>query len=184
MKSLATRLAVALVTFTAGVCLTSLTFRRHAPRAAAVTYTVTYMVDAPPQVGCSKIPTPSGPAAGSKGKSYETPEEKAVRLAEEFVARNGYTDLPPDRANLTGESIEWSSDVDMLLRLRRDSLERRAYGVRPVGKVGRPGWTVVFRHKEHDAPDNTGRAVTMDSDFRNLRVQHQDFFLAAVEKKL
>ena len=117
MKSLAVRLAVALITFTVGVSLAVLAFRRHAPRVAVVEVVKTESVEL--KASCARG---GGPAA----RRDETPEEKAVRLAEEFVARNGYTDLPADRDNLSYESIEWAPNVDEMLRRRHDSLERQA----------------------------------------------------------
>src|SRR3954468_6584229 len=42
-------------------------------------------------------------------QSEELPETKAVRLAEEFIARNGYTDLPAERDQLSPEGIEWGN---------------------------------------------------------------------------
>ena len=184
MKSLAFRVAVALATFTAGVSLAALMFRSPAPR--AVVEVVKYQVEGPPQFERLEIPSSCESVKGSKGKRDEAPEEKAVRLAEEFVARNGYTDLAPDRDGLSYETVEAASDVDEMLEWRRDSIERRAYGLRRSGKGSRSGWTVVFRYRSHycDACDNVGRAVTMDGHFKNLRVEHQDFFLKAVEKKL
>jgi hypothetical protein len=180
MKSLATRLAVALATFAVGVSLTALVFRHAAPRVA-----VTRTVDSPLKYEYIEIP-PCDFGAVPGSERDETPEQKAVRLAEEFVARNGYTDLPPDRDNLSYESIEWEGNIDEMLRFRRDSLERKAYGIRYNGRMGRSGWTVVFKHKRGDGTGSgkVGRAVTMDGDFGNLRVEHKDFFLAGVEKKL
>jgi hypothetical protein len=178
MKRLVVRLAVALVTFAVGVGLSALEFRRDAPR--MVVEKVVLESDA---VGLQ-------PAGGARGGctmfADRTPDAKAVRLAEEFVARNGYTDLPADRENLSSESVEWESNVDEILRLRHDSLERRAYGLRYSGKMGRPGWTVVFRYKERSwaANGRAGRAVTMDENFGNIRVEHKDFLPAGVEKKL
>lgn len=179
MKSLATRLAVALTTFALGVSLAALVFSRPAPvapSAAGGELKYEYI----------EIQSDCGPGGDSKGRREETAEEKAVRLAEEFVARNGYTDLPPDRDNLSYESIEWASDNDKLLWARHDSLERKACGIRYNGRMGRSGWTVVFKHKRGNGTGSgkVGRAVTMDGDFENLRVEHKDFFLAGVEKKL
>ena len=179
MKSLALRLAVALVTFAAGVWLTLLALERPAPRVVvtqAVDTTLKFEVVGIP--GCDL-------SRSFDGERGETPEEKAVRLAEEFVARNGYTDLPADRENLSYESIEWADNVEEMLKWRRDSLERRAYGIRRGGKMGGPGWTVVFKPKglDGDGSRKTGRAVTMDGNFKNLRVEHKDFFLAGVDKR-
>ncbi|HEX9961054.1 MAG TPA: hypothetical protein VGB00_08980 [Pyrinomonadaceae bacterium] len=126
----------------------------------------------------------------------ETPEEKAVRLAEEFIRRNGYTDAPADKNNLSRETVEYSGNVDDLLEQRRNSLEPKAYGVSPVGRGNQKGWTVVFRHSSRfrdnfkvkdklvSDPEKGGRAVTMNENFQNLLVEHKDFRLEKVEKKL
>ena len=111
-------------------------------------------------------------------------EREAVRVAEQFIADNGYTDLPPlaDRRQLSFETIEWADNIDEMLRLRHNTLERKAYGVRR-GKWGDPqGWTIAFRSKGED--QQTGRRVTMDGKGGGIRVEHKDFFLQAVEKKL
>jgi hypothetical protein len=79
---------------------------------------------------------------------------KAVQLAEEFVIKNGYTDLPPskDKREIKRESLEGSSSIDVILMDRRNTLERRAYGAK------------YFQYGE------------------NIKMQHQDFFLNAVER--
>lgn len=114
-------------------------------------------------------------------------EAQAVEFAEKFIERNGYTDLPPDKDNLAYESIERKSDVDEMLKMRYDTLERQAFGI-SRGRKGIPdsGWTVVFRYK--NSSDQTtskiGRAVTMNFDGSAARVEHVDFILAKVDKKL
>jgi hypothetical protein len=105
-------------------------------------------------------------------------QSQAVKAAEQFIARNGYTDLPPDRTKLSYETIEWESDVNRMLEDRHDELERHAYGVTRGGK-GRAGWTVVFRYR-HPADREErklGRAVTMNLDGSDMRVEHVDFIL-------
>ena len=185
MKSLALRLAVALVTFAVGVSLTLLAFKRPAPRVVAQAVDTTLKTQVVGVPGCDL----SRSFGGERG---ETPEQKAVRLAEEFVARNGYTDLPPDRASLSYETIEWESDAEEMLRLRHDSLERKAYGIYYAGRGRGNGWTIVFRpssrhgHGKMVLDGKTvewGRAVTMDKDFEHLRVEHKDFPLGNVHKK-
>ena len=42
-------------------------------------------------------------------------QSEAVALAERFIEQNGYTDLPPDKTDLTHETIEWESDVETML---------------------------------------------------------------------
>ncbi len=184
MKTLAMRLAVALTTFVIGVWLTTLMFSRPTTTLVAV--------GEAPKYELVEIHSDCGAGGGSRGKREETPEEKAVRLAEEFVARNGYTDLPPDRDNLSYESIEWESNLDEMLKQRHDTLERKAYGIYYSGRMGQNGWTVVFRPTlyrcgnallEAKRTGMWGRAVTMDENFENLRVEHKDFTLTNVHKR-
>ena len=177
MKNLAARLAIALVTFAAGVCLSA-----HAPGRRAVRVGVGRA--AQPEVVEVKPSCARG--GGSEGRLDGTAEEKAVRAAEEFIARNGYTDLPPDRDGLSYESVERAPSVEEMLRWRHDSLERKAYGVLYSGRARERGWLVAFRHRARlgREMDGWGRAVTMDRDFKNLLVEHKPFPLANVDKKL
>jgi len=107
-------------------------------------------------------------------------QAEAVAFAEQFIAQNGYSDLPPDKTKLSCETIEWEGNVDRMLQERHDTLERHAYGVRRGRKGGDPGWTVVFRYKGHAGA--TGRAVTMNLDGSEPRVEHIDFFLRYANK--
>lgn len=135
-----------------------------------------------------KLPDPAGIVKIEK-PSYKLKngapldEQTAIQAAERFIADNGYTDLPPlkDARQLTYESLEWESDPEKMLQHRHDTLERKAYSISPHSKNG-PGWTVGFRLKNGDT--KTGRAVTMDKDGGNIRVEHVDVFLQKLEKKL
>ena len=111
-------------------------------------------------------------------------QSEAVALAERLIAQNGYTDLPPDKTKLSYETIEWESNVDRMLQNRHDTLERRAYGVRAGRKGREPGWTVVFRYKHpHDRQMQLkGRAVTMNLDGSEPRVEHKEFILRYAKK--
>lgn len=133
--------------------------------------------------------TPESVAQANQAQTKtETGEEKAVRLAEEFIRRNGYTDAPADRENLTKESIEWESDTGRMLAARKNTLEAKAYGVSEGGRRSDKGWTVVFRHtwSKVDGKQNlkTGRAVTMDENFNKMMLEHVEFFLDKIKKKL
>ena len=123
-------------------------------------------------------------AVGSYAQEKTLNEAEAIRLAEQFIAQNGYTDLPPDKNTLAYESIEWESNIDEMLRQRRNSLEPKAYGV-VRGRKNAPGWTVVFRYKHLATPQTrrNGRAVTMNLDGSKMRVEHVDFILKYVDKK-
>jgi len=107
---------------------------------------------------------------------------RAVRLAEEFVIRNGYTDLPPskDKNEIKLEPIERYSNIDAILADRRNTLERRAYGGKVRPDVG--GWIVVFRYKDKERNAKSGRVVTMGPKGENIRMEHQDFLLNHVER--
>lgn len=74
-------------------------------------------------------------------------EAEPIRLAEQFIAQNGYTDLAPDKSKLAYERIEWESRTDEMLKGRHDTLERKPYGIVSGRKGGAAGWTVVFRYK-------------------------------------
>ena len=111
-------------------------------------------------------------------------QAEAVALAEQFIAQNGYTDLAPDKTKLSYETIEWESNVDRMLQERHGTLERRAYGIVHGRKGGSAGWTVVFRytHPIDRRARSTGRAVTMNLDGSEPRVEHVDFILRYAKK--
>jgi hypothetical protein len=125
-----------------------------------------------------------------QGKKQLT-EADAIRLAERFIVQNGYTDLPAmkDKTKLSHESIDFS-DPDERLKLRFNSLERKAYG---LGKVDlrKDGWTIVFRYNAnnnrsgrndyHQYVKTVGRALTMKADGSDIRMMHQDFYLKDVK---
>src|SRR5262245_16912698 len=108
----------------------------------------------------------------------ERSEPEAIRLAEEFIVDNGYTDLPPseDKSKLKCESVNCGLDEWEMKNIRHNSLSRNAYGVwrYDLKKRGKGSWTVVFRYNCNHSefrrtfPDweqwckTRGRAVTMD----------------------
>lgn len=124
--------------------------------------------------------TPTTPA--QQTKVIELTEAQAIEFAEKFIAQNGYTDLPSDKENLAYESIEWESDVDEMLKTRHNTLERKAFGISRGRKGNSVGWTVVFKYK--GSKSKNGRAVTMGLDGSKARVEHVEFILAKVDKKL
>ena len=111
-----------------------------------------------------------------------TPEQIAVRCAEDFVRRNGYTEMTADTSSPRAfEAIERTDSIPRLLAERHASLEAKAVGICTDNR-GAPGYTVAFRR--HTATSAaTGRAVTMSSRFTNLRMEHVDFILAAIARR-
>jgi hypothetical protein len=120
----------------------------------------------------------------------EISEPEAIRLAEEFIIDNGYTDLPPseDKSKLKCESVNCGLDEWWMKNIRHNSLLRKAYGVwaNDPKKRGKGSWMVVFRYNcDHPEFSRTfpgwekacktqGRAVTMDAYGNNLHMIHQD----------
>lgn len=112
-------------------------------------------------------------------------EAEAIKWAEQFIAQNGYTDLPPNKTKIAYETIEWESNVKEMLKQRHDTLQRRAYGTVRGRKTSSTGWTVVFRYK-HPADREErrlGRAVTMNLNGSNTRVEHVDFILKYARRR-
>src|SRR5215217_9044567 len=118
-------------------------------------------------------------AVVAQSQKHPLTQSEAVAMAERLIAQNGYTDLPPDKTKLSYEMIEWESTVDRMLQTRHNTLERRAYGVRAGRNGSEPGWTVVFRYKHPRDRQmrSNGRAVTMNLDGSEPRVEHKDFIL-------
>lgn len=114
-------------------------------------------------------------------------ESEAIRLAECFVIKNGYTAFNPiaDKSEISKEWTD-SSLVEETLEMRFDTLKSKAYGVKSQGERG---WSVVFNYnfrnprigrldsKFIEHLKNVGRVVTIDSYGRNPRIEHEDFEL-------
>jgi hypothetical protein len=115
-------------------------------------------------------------------------EQTAIQVAEKFIADNGYTDLPPmrDTSQLAYESIEWESNATRILQLRQNTLERKAFSL----SKNKRGWTIGFRHKGGTegvgrvVMEELGRAVTMQLDGGNMRVEHVEVFLKKLDRIL
>jgi len=112
--------------------------------------------------------------------SAEPADRFALRCAERFVVEQAYTELPglTDTSRIVPEGIEWSSSKAEWRSQRHGSLEPRAVGVCTDPKDY--PYTVVFRYRKVRG----ARGVTLDTAFGSLRMQHQDFRLDAVEKRL
>ncbi|HZT59041.1 MAG TPA: hypothetical protein VFA21_10485 [Pyrinomonadaceae bacterium] len=181
MRTLLTRLSAGLVAFLVGVVVVAVIFRYDSKPAANA---IVFPQEAKPATQAS-VPVPVTEQPVGIGEPIMPAEDKAVIVAEEFIRRNGYTTQPPDRNNLSHETIETAESIDGILADRYNTLEPNAYGF-VYGRKGKSGYTVLFRYTNRtgDSSKEAGRAVTMDENFGNLRVEHQDFFLNKVEKKL
>ena len=178
MQHLTVRFLIAVLTFMIGVGAATVWLYHR-------TQTVKTLEN--PTTNRAPEPQVEPPVANQERLAEESPEEKAIRIAEEFIAQNGYTDLPPAKDKLSYETVETASSVDEMLKWRHGTLDRKAYGIIYRGRMGtKGGRTVVFRVNPRYGKewDEWGRAVTMDKDFKNIRVEHKMFPLANVDKKL
>ena len=195
MKRFSTYTIIASTTFFIGIAIATI---------FAIRYSQTFAQTENAKTVESRILTETKIDAKTETQIEELPEAKAIRIAEEFVAQNGYTDLPADKSKIAHETVEFARNLDELLKMRADTLERKAYGIlyKATGtKMGEKGWTVVFREKNvsddyyKSISQSTGkkitrenfpigRAVTMNANFENLLVEHKVFPLQNVDKKL
>jgi hypothetical protein len=131
------------------------------------------------------------PCDGPPPSNREIEAEEAIYLAECFIIQNGYTDLPPmdDKSKLTPENVFPGTDAEGM-KMRRDSLERKAYSYERDNELYGGRWIVMFRYRPHpdvvkfygDGFNYTGRAVIMDFYGKRLSVQHSDYPLRSPER--
>jgi len=118
----------------------------------------------------------------------ELTAEEAVAAAECFIIQNGYTDLPPiaDRSKLTPENV-WGLTDDEGMKMRHDSLERKAHSYERNAEFFGGSWVIMFRYKPHprvvefygNRLDYVGRAVVMNLEDKRIRIQHSDYPLTS-----
>lgn len=105
-------------------------------------------------------------SAAAQGKRIT--EEEAIQIAEEFVERNGNTDLPPGKKSRN--SFEF--------RYKHELIPKAIYIFERSSDV-KQGWTAVFRLSWGNCPecDNSEnyRAVTMDEYGHNLRISQKPY---------
>lgn len=137
--------------------------------------------------------TVENPCDYPRPKYRELEPEEAVYLAECFIIQNGYTDLPPiaDKSKLTPENLFPGTDEEGL-KMRHNSLERKAYSYERDNELYGGSWVVMFRYKSRPNPADfyngklyeSGRAVVMDFYGKRLRVQHSDYPLTMPNAKI
>lgn len=92
---------------------------------------------------------------------------EAIKLAEQFIIEQGYTDAKPDQSYhlIVLEKSEFATDTTRILKDRFNSVKRKAIGVKEHGN----SWTVGFMLINEE--ENIGRGVTMDTLGRNIIMQ-------------
>jgi len=108
-------------------------------------------------------------------------QKQAVKKAEDFIRRNGYTEAPLDTSQypLTFEHIEATLDIRTLLNSRKSSLHPRAFCVLHDSAGWRIGFlSTIIDPQTLDAAsrktDLPGRTVTVPANGAELRVEHAD----------
>lgn len=92
----------------------------------------------------------------------------AVRCAEIYVVRNGYTDLAP-----VPDSSQWVGEfMDLGMDYRRRELERHASALCRFTGGDLPPVLVIFR-RAPPAPEGA-RAVALEADLSYMKIMHQD----------
>jgi hypothetical protein len=105
---------------------------------------------------------------------YVTPtpeEERAIAVAERFIAENGYTDAPANRDRMVPELMQKGLPKSILGQMRHATLYPKAYGVSSEQGVYAPGWTVFF---ELTRGSETLAAVEMSPDLRRVWMSHYE----------
>ena len=135
-------------------------------------------------VGCSESDQAPKRTTSGKPTPLEITAEQAIRIAEEFIRANGYTDYSPeDLGNLDVAIPEGTTDEDNkflkeFLARRRDTIKPRAYGWRRGSRHDPKRWTVGFELVKTLKNDpSIGQAVEMDEHGSDLWVEHMGFNL-------
>ena len=96
-------------------------------------------------------------------------EQHAIRCAEWFIAKQGYTTrrAVTDPNKVVPEGIEWGASRQEWLARRHGTLEPTAFALCALEDRS---YIVAFRTKDN----RNLRGVTLDEGFGSLRVQHSD----------
>ena len=108
-------------------------------------------------------------------------KDEAIRIAEQFIKDQGYTDVPTtlSKDQIVFESLEWTSDVNEILKMRRESLKPKAM----EAIINESQWLVTFEYAKASTDSSSGRAVKMSLAGKKIRVMHEDLDLSFIRKK-
>jgi hypothetical protein len=108
-------------------------------------------------------------------------EQQAIKLAEQFIADNGYTNFPANKSKLSYEMFDQlgENNLDSILKYRHNTLQPKAFCI----SEGEDRWDVGFLSTSVDLtkPDSiqrqnnlSGRAVIVMKDRKEIRIAHKD----------
>ena len=107
-------------------------------------------------------------------------KEQAVKLAEQFIIDNGYTNLPADKSKLSYELFDqYENNVDSILKRRHNTLQPKAFCI----SEDKDRWDVGFLSTGVDLSkldsiqrqtNLSGRVVIVMKDGKEIRIAHKD----------
>ncbi|MBC7862473.1 MAG: hypothetical protein IAF38_05815 [Bacteroidia bacterium] len=123
---------------------------------------------------------------GSSKTEISTEEEKAIKLAEDFIKRNAYTDalLDTSEYKLVRELNDWSDNDSVILKNRRGMLLPKAYGI--TTDIDSK-WLVAFCNCNVSDEKNScimGRGVIVSKDGKEVRIAHKPVGLSHLKKNI
>ena len=91
-------------------------------------------------------------------------------MAETFIARNGYTNLPRDqvRPDLDPESLDWGGSREKELDRRFNTLNPNAIGVKKGVRGKQNGWSIAF---DYVGGGQVELKVVQDSFVKSPRIE-------------
>lgn len=114
--------------------------------------------------------------AVSEAVSKAVSKAVADKLAEAFIAKNGYTKLPREQLVVPAgaESLDRGHSRDGTLDGRFNALHPKAIGVTKGARGRHAGWSVAFDRVGVGLNGKFCRVVTMEEDGTKPSVQHVD----------
>ncbi|HLG02297.1 MAG TPA: hypothetical protein VI731_01800 [Bacteroidia bacterium] len=113
---------------------------------------------------------------------------QAVKLAEQFIKRNGYTTSPADTSKISYElNDQYENRIDSVLKRRYNTLQPKAFCIKEVND----SWHIGFLSTSVDLSkldsiqrqsNLPGRAVIVMKNGSEIRMAHKDPLFAYFKK--
>ena len=115
-------------------------------------------------------------------------KDQAIELAEQFVADNGYTNLPAEKSKLSYELFDESTgNADSILKYRYNTLQPKAFCIHE----GTDRWDIGFLSVSVDLTkldsvqrqtNLSGRAVIVSKNGKEIKMAHKDPLFSSFKK--
>ena len=96
--------------------------------------------------------------------------QQAIKIAEQFIIDNGYTDQTADLNKFVPELLENPEDMQTIIQRRKSTVQSTAIGAKLAGDQ----WSITFPTTNNEA---SGRVVSMDTQGNNVKMQHQEVLI-------